>query len=216
MSGLVVWFVGLSGSGKSTIAATAADSLAGAGLSVEVVEGDRLRQTRAPHLGFSSDAIMESNSLAIEVCSDLRRHCDVVLVPRISPFRRARWLAKQELGDGFIEIYVKASIETVQARDPKGLYERARKGQAEAMIGMPGAVPFEAPENPDLLLDTETFDHHFLAKTLVDFVRGRLDQAGWKLDVQPRGLKSGSDSTGWRAAEQRSAGPGNSVTGKGC
>jgi adenylyl-sulfate kinase len=166
VSGLVVWFVGLSGSGKSTIAEAVSNSLASAGLSVEMVDGDRLRQDQAPHLGYSSDDIIESNKLAIQFCSELRQHCDIVLVPRISPHSSARQVARQELGSGFIEVYVKASLETVQERDPKNLYERARNGQGDPMIGMPGATPFEAPEHPDLVLDTESFDHRALAAKL--------------------------------------------------
>ena len=176
MTGLVVWFVGLSGSGKSTIADAVSDLLANSGVSVEIVDGDRLRQLRAPNLGYSSDDIIKSNRLAIRMCSELRQHCDVVLVPRISPLRIARQVARQELSDGFIEVYVKASIETVQTRDPKGLYERLRKGEGEPMIGMPGATPFEAPEQPDLVLDTESFDYRTLATMLEELISQLLGQ----------------------------------------
>ena len=93
-----------------------------------------------------------------------------------TPLRIARQVARQELSDGFIEVYVKASIETVQTRDPKGLYERLRKGEGEPMIGMPGATPFEAPEQPDLVLDTESFDYRTLATMLEELISQLLGQ----------------------------------------
>ena len=168
-TGLVAWFTGLSGSGKSTIARAAADLLTDRGLSVETVDGDQLRQTRARHLGFSADNIMESNALAVEVCSEVRQSCDVVLVARISPFRRARRIARQALGERFIEVYIKASPASVSERDPKGLYRRARTG-GDIPIGMPGGLAFEEPKNPDLILDTDRFDQQSLAETLVAFI----------------------------------------------
>jgi len=169
-AGLIAWFTGLSGSGKSTIARAAQDLLTGRGFSVETVDGDALRRTRARHLGFSTDDVMEANGLAIQVCSDLRQNCDVVLVSRISPLRRAREIARQTLGEGFIEVYVKASAEAVAQRDPKGLYERARTG-GDIPIGMPGGLVFEEPVDPDLLLDTDQCDQQSLAEALSDFIQ---------------------------------------------
>jgi adenylylsulfate kinase len=168
--GLVAWFTGLSGAGKSSIAVEAASLLSARGLSVEIVDGDVLRQSLARPLGFSAADVMESNNIAVDVCAGLRRSTDVVLVPRISPLRLARQIARQELGEGFIEVYVKASIKTVERRDPKGLYERARNAQGEVPIGLPGGLPFEVPEEADLILDTETSDQHSLSLALTDAI----------------------------------------------
>ena len=166
--GLVAWFTGLSGAGKSSIAVEAASLLSARGLSVEIVDGDVLRQSLARHLGFSTDDVMESNNIAVDVCAELRRTTDVVLVPRISPLRMGRQIARRELGEGFVEVYVKASIETVERRDPKGLYARARKALGDVPIGLPGGLPFEEPEEADLILDTETSDQYSLSLTLAD------------------------------------------------
>jgi adenylyl-sulfate kinase len=174
--GLVVWFTGLSGSGKSTIAQAAAEVLAGHGNSVELVDGDEIRRTRGKHLGFSADDVMESNYIAVQICSELRKKCDIVLVPRVSPMRRARRIAREALGKSFVEVYIYASLETVQARDPKGLYERARNGAGDPPIGMPGGLPFEAPEDPDLVLDTEALDQEALVEKLADYVTNLLEQ----------------------------------------
>ena len=173
-SGLVVWFTGLSGSGKSTIAEIAADKLSNRGFLAKVVDGDEIRRTVARHLGFSPEDVMESNRVAIRMCSDLRQGCDVVLVSRVSPFRSARSVARKAIGQGFVEVYVKASLEAVSSRDPKGLYERAKKGETGPLIGMPEGVPFETPDNPEILLDTESFDQHTLAERLVGYVESRL------------------------------------------
>ena len=173
--GLIIWFVGLSGAGKSTIAEIATDSLHDLGFSVEVVDGYRLRQASASALGFSTDAVMKSNELAIKVCSDLRQKCDVVLVSRISPNHLVRRLARQALAPGFFEVYIKASLKTVRSRDPKGLYESASRGQTDPMIGMPDAAPFEVPISPDLVLDTESHDPQYLAAALVDFIQEPLN-----------------------------------------
>lgn len=171
---LVVWFTGLSGSGKSRIANLVADRLGVCGISVEIIDGDNLRHARTRHLGFSPEDIIQNNRMAVEMCLERINSCDVVLVALISPFRHVRQLARERLGDSFIEIYVKASLETVCKRDPKGLYERARLEKIEPMIGMADGVPYEAPEYPDLVLDTEAFDAHVLAQRLDDHIEAWL------------------------------------------
>lgn len=173
--GLVVWFTGMSGSGKSSIARDAADLLSARGLSVEILDGDELRRTRAKHLGFSADDVMESNRIAMEVCAELRQDSDVVLVPRISPLRQGRLLARQGLGEAFIEVYVKASIETVSRRDPKGLYQRARESSSVKPIGLPGGLPFEEPADPDLILDTDACGQQALSVTLASFIEAAIE-----------------------------------------
>lgn len=173
---LVVWFTGLSGSGKSAIANLVADRLGVRGISVDIIDGDNLRYARTRHLGFSPDGIIQNNRMAVEMCLERSNAWDVVLVALISPFRHVRQLARERLGDNFMEIYIKASLETVCKRDPKGLYERARLGKIEPMIGMPDGVPYEAPEHADLVLDTEAFDAHVLAQRLGDHIEARLVQ----------------------------------------
>jgi adenylylsulfate kinase len=169
-AGLVAWFAGLSGSGKTTIANAAATILSAQKIKTEIVDGDKIRGTQGSHLGFSRADVAKSNELAIAVCLERRQTCDVVLVPRISPSRQGRQFAKSAFGEGFIEVYIKASIETVIKRDPKGLYQRAQANEIEALIGMPGVLPFEVPGDPDLILDTEAFDQEHLAWKLADYI----------------------------------------------
>ena len=171
----MIWFTGLSGSGKSAIANAAKDLLNGHSISVEIVDGDELRRTRGSRLGFGAEDLMKSNRLAIQVCREVRQRCDVVLVARVSPFISARRIARKALGSHFVEVYVKASLAAVQIRDSKGLYKRALKGEGGPLIGMPGGVPYEIPESPDLILDTEVYGLQPLAEDLVDFVEEFLE-----------------------------------------
>lgn len=168
--GLVAWFTGLSGSGKSTIARRAGELLGLKGFSVEILDGDQLRRDVGAHLGFSVPDVLESSRLAIEVCAQLRERHDVVLVPRIAPLRKSRAEARQALGQPFIEVYVHASLDSVAARDPKGLYLRSRSGEGAPLIGTPGGVPFEPPESPELVLDTDAYDEQTLSQRLTDYI----------------------------------------------
>lgn len=168
--GLVVWFTGLSGSGKSSIATETRELLIDMGWSVAVLDGDQLRRSVGRHLGFSTEDIEESSRLAIKACRQSRKDHDVVLVPRISPFRRSRADARDFLGDRFIETYVCATLDSVQARDPKGLYARFRDGDGEAPIGVPGGATYEPPDNPELVLDTDAWDQHTLSQRLADYI----------------------------------------------
>jgi adenylyl-sulfate kinase len=172
---LVVWFSGLSGSGKSTIAEATSDLLTAKGLTVDIVDGDEVRRTAGKHLGFSAGDVMESNDLAIGICQKKRQTCDVVLVPRVSPMHEGRQIARKTLGERYMEVYIQASVDTVQSRDPKGLYERARNGQAEPLIGMPGALPFDTPNDSDLVLDTEETTEQVLADRLANYITDQLE-----------------------------------------
>ena len=173
--GLIVWFTGLSGSGKTTIAEETASTLVSKSWSVNIIDGDVLRNTVGAHLGFSIPDIFESNRLAIQLCEDIKSDYDVVLVPRISPFVRAREIARDRFTDAFLEVYVKASIETVSQRDPKGLYRQAIQNDSiQRPIGLVGGIPFEAPLNPDITLDTDLYDQHVLSDRLVSAIEDRL------------------------------------------
>jgi len=164
----VAWFTGLSGAGKSTIAAEAVLLLERRGQQVAVIDGDAVRERLHRHLGFSPDDIRENNRLIAGLCRDALGEHDVVLVPIISPFRDSRRQARQALGDAFVEVYVKASLEEVSRRDPKGLYRHAREGRLQGLIGLAADVPYEPPEHPDLVLDTEHADARACAARLVE------------------------------------------------
>jgi|GEM_PF-308897 len=155
MSANIVWFTGLSGAGKSTIAEAVRAELSACGKKVIILDGDAVRGTLHKHLGFTPEDIKENNRLVAELAKESARDADVVLVPIISPFRESRALAKKIIGDGFIELYVACSEPARVARDPKGLYEKVREGKLKDFIGY-GGVPYEPPLRPDIKVDTDT------------------------------------------------------------
>lgn len=170
MRGRVAWFTGLSGSGKSTIAGLASEALRDRGLRVSILDGDAVRDRAHRHLGFTPADISENNRLIAGLCRDALADHDVVLVPVISPFRDARAEAKRVIGTPFVEVYVKASLDEVATRDPKGLYRDAREGRLHGLIGFAADMPYEPPDDPDLILDTERDDARNCAAHLVAFL----------------------------------------------
>ena len=147
-----LWMTGLSGSGKSTIAHRLERELLLAGHRVFVVDGDTLRNGLNRDLGFSEDDRRENLRRAAEVVKVLVEAGLIIIASFISPFRAERKTVREILGPSFREVYVDASLETCEERDPKGLYKRARAGQIPQFTGI--SSPYEPPENPDLRLDT--------------------------------------------------------------
>ncbi|MQF95108.1 MAG: adenylyl-sulfate kinase [SAR202 cluster bacterium] len=168
MTALVAWMTGLSGAGKSTIAEKTAALLEEMGNKVLVLDGDAVRSKISPALGFTREDILENDRRLISLCLEAVSDYDVILVPKISPFKEQRAVTRQNLGEGFVEVYVRASIETVSTRDPKGLYKDSREGRLKGLIGVAPEVPYEPPESPELVLDTETSDPDSCARTLCD------------------------------------------------
>lgn len=152
---LVFWFTGLSGSGKTTVATGVEKLLKTQGYSVLILDGDNVRMELHKHLDFTEDDVKENNTLIVQLCRKHRKDYDIILVPIISPYRESRVAASAILGDGFYEIHFSADIETVVKRDVKGLYAKAKNNEIVNLIGYsPGAV-YEAPQRPDLVLDTK-------------------------------------------------------------
>ena len=152
--GLVIWFTGISGSGKSTIAVELEKELTKMGKLVYRLDGDNIRHGLCSDLGFSEEDRNENIRRITEV-SDLFKDAGIItLVSFISPLKSMRKLAKDKIGDDdFIEVYVKASVETCTKRDPKGMYKKAIAGQIENFTGI--SATYESPENPDIVIDTE-------------------------------------------------------------
>lgn len=147
----VVWFTGLSGSGKSTIANALEVALYQQGWRTYLLDGDNLRHGLNQDLGFSDADRVENVRRVAEVARLMFDAGLVVLVALISPFRRERELARQQIGEGhFLEVFVDTPLEVCEARDPKGLYHKARSGQLPNLSGV-GSV-YEPPEDPDLVL----------------------------------------------------------------
>jgi adenylyl-sulfate kinase len=153
--GFTLWFTGLSGSGKSTIAHFVGPELDRRGLVVEYLDGDNVRTHLSKELGFSK----EDRDTHIErlgwVASRLTRQGGAVITAAISPYEATRRLAREmvdEVGT-FVEVYVKASVEECARRDVKGLYEKAFKGEIKEFTGVND--PYEEPSSPELVIDTE-------------------------------------------------------------
>lgn len=152
--GMVLWFTGLSGSGKSTIAVEVEKELYQRGRASYRLDGDNLRFGLNKDLGFTA-ADREENIRRIgEVAALFADAGLITLASFISPYRSGREAAREAVGAvNFKEIYVKADVETCAQRDPKGLYARAKKGEIKNFTGI--SAPYEEPENPDLIVDTE-------------------------------------------------------------
>ncbi len=170
MQGKVVWFTGLSGAGKTTIAKRAATILKAEDWKVLILDGDDVRAKLHRHLGFSPGDIQENNRLVVTLCQDSLPAHDFILVPIISPFLGSRASARDILGAAFAEVYVYASLDEVIRRDPKGLYQQVQEGKLSDLIGTPRGVPYEPPDSPELVLNTETSDAETCANQLVDFL----------------------------------------------
>lgn len=148
----VLWMTGLSGSGKSTIAHRLERELLLGGHRVYVLDGDTLRHGLNHDLGFSEADRRENLRRAAEVTKIMIEAGLIVIASFISPFRVERQMVREIVGATFREVYVEASLETCEGRDPKGLYKRARSGQIPQFTGI--SSPYEAPENPDVRLNT--------------------------------------------------------------
>jgi adenylylsulfate kinase len=151
---IVLWFTGLSGAGKSTIAHNVEEQLFQLGCSTFVLDGDNIRHGLSSDLGFS-DADRKENIRRIgETAKLILESGTIVLTAFISPFREDREAVRNIMPHGdFIEIYCRASLEACEARDVKGLYKRARSGEIKNYTGIDST--YEAPRKPELIIDTE-------------------------------------------------------------
>lgn len=153
--GATIWLTGLSGSGKSTIAASVEEALIAEGRAAYRLEGDNIRHGLNADLGFSAEDRAENVRRIGEVARLFADAGVVVLVPVISPYRSDRDTVRQrhvEAGLPFIEVFVDTPLEVCEARDPKGLYAKARAGEITGFTGVDD--PYEPPLDPELLIDT--------------------------------------------------------------
>ena len=151
---VVIWFTGLSGSGKSTLAHSVEEILFNKGCRTYVLDGDNVRHSLSSNLGFSNKDRKENIRRISEVTKLMIEAGLIVMTDFISPFREDRFAVRNLIPDGdFIEIYCKARLETCEARDIKGLYKRARAGEIKNYTGI--SSPYEVPENPELIIDTD-------------------------------------------------------------
>ena len=170
--GVTVWLTGLSGAGKSSIAHRAERLLHARGCSTYVLDGDNVRHGLCGDLDFSPEARRENVRRVAEVARLFTDAGVIVLVALVSPYRRDRERARRLHGPGdFVEVYVEASLNACEARDPKGLYAKARAGRLRGFTGID--APYEAPERPELRLPTERRSVDESARALIAYLEQR-------------------------------------------
>jgi len=166
----VLWFTGLSGAGKSTLAHAVEEQLHQLGCRTFVLDGDNVRHGLSSNLGFSEDDRKENIRRIGEAAKLMIEAGVIVLTAFISPFRADREAVRKLMPSGdFLEIYCKASLETCEARDVKGLYKMARAGEIKNYTGIDS--PYEAPEKPELVVMTDVFTVEQSAESVIELLQ---------------------------------------------
>jgi len=169
--GLTLWMTGLSGSGKSTITEVLIDEFEERGIPLEVLDGDVVRENLSKGLGFSKEDRDTNIRRIAFVANLLSRNGVPVITAAISPYRELRDEARGQMDGRFIEAYVKASVEECERRDVKGLYAKARAGEIKEFTGV--SDPYEPPENPEVVLETEDETPQESAQRIIAYLEER-------------------------------------------
>ncbi len=173
-SGGVLWFTGLSGSGKSTLATELERRLFNIGYNVYVLDGDNVRHGLSSNLGFSPEDRTENIRRIGEVASLFTSAGFIVITAFISPYREDRERARAAASEDFHEVHVKADLSLCESRDPKGLYEKARRGEIPDFTGI--SAPYEAPQSPEFTIDTGKLDVEKSVTALAEYVAANFIQ----------------------------------------
>lgn len=167
---VILWFTGLSGSGKSTVAHALEERLHMMGASTFVLDGDNVRHGLCGDLGFSIEDRTENIRRIGEMVKLFLEAGIITLTAFISPLRGDRYRVRQLVGDGdFVEVYCKCSLETCEARDVKGLYKKARAGEIKEFTGI--SSPYEEPDQAEVVLDTDALTIDESVDMLIDYMR---------------------------------------------
>lgn len=167
---MVLWFTGLSGAGKSTLATAIEHALADKGCHAIVLDGDNLRHGLCSDLGFALEDRSENIRRVGEVAKLFMDAGMIVITAFISPLIRDRNQARSLFNEGdFFEVFCNSSLQSCEERDIKGLYRRARNGEIPEFTGI--SSPYEAPENPDLVLHTDKSSIEECVQMLLDFIK---------------------------------------------
>ena len=163
--GCVIWFTGLSGSGKTTIAHEVESKLLDAGVGVEILDGDVVRENLSKGLGFSEEDRNTNIRRIAFVAHLLQRNGTFVITAAISPYRAIRDEARAMIKD-FVEVYADAPLEVCEERDVKGLYAKARAGEIKGFTGIDD--PYEAPDNAEVVVKTGELSVEESAQAVID------------------------------------------------
>ncbi len=170
--GGVLWFSGLSGSGKTTLALELQKRLFTKGYQIFVLDGDNIRKGLCSDLGFSPEDRSENIRRIGEVAALFADAGTIVITAFISPYKQDRDRARVAAGDGYHSIYINSDVETCKTRDPKGLYEKAERGEIKDFTGV--NAPYEEPDNADLIVDTNNQSIDECVEQLVEYVEEHL------------------------------------------
>ncbi len=167
----VLWFTGLSASGKSTLANALCEALHSMGVKCYVLDGDNIRHGLNKNLGFSPEDRKENIRRIGEVAKLFVDAGMITMTAFISPYKEDRDSVRDLLKkEEFIEVFVKCSIEECEIRDPKGIYKRARSGEIKEFTGI--SAPYEEPENPELILETDALCLEECVGSLLNYLIG--------------------------------------------
>lgn len=169
----LIWFTGLSGSGKSTIANVVEQRLYKMGIKTYTLDGDNIRKGINKDLSFSPDDRTENIRRIAEVANLMIDSGLVVLAAFVSPYRKDRENIRNIVKDvNFIEIFINTSLEECERRDVKGLYKKARAGEIKNMTGI--SAPYESPQNPDIIINTEQETVEEAVEKIINFIKPKL------------------------------------------
>ncbi|MCL5408127.1 MAG: adenylyl-sulfate kinase [Candidatus Thermoplasmatota archaeon] len=168
--GFVLWFTGLPGAGKTTLAERIKTIFTEKGMKVEILDGDEIRKGLSRDLGFSKEDREKHNERVIFVAKLLSRNGVVTLVPLISPYREVRAEARKEISD-FVEVYVRCPLDVLIKRDPKGLYKKALAGEINNLTGLQD--PYEEPISPEMIIDSNTETVEESVSSIMSYLKSR-------------------------------------------
>ena len=168
MQAAAIWLTGIPATGKTTLSILLKEYLQKKNIPAIILDGDEIRKTVSKDLGFSPQDRKEHNRRVIEIAKLLVKNNFTVIIPLISPYRETRDLARKEIPN-FVEVYVRASLDTCIKRDPKGLYQKAKNGEITNLTGLQS--PYEEPIHPELILDTEKSTPQECLDTIISYIQ---------------------------------------------
>lgn len=166
--GMLIWFTGLSGSGKSTIASALEARLHDIGRLTYLLDGDNVRYGLNSNLGFTKEDRAENIRRISEVCKLFVDSAVITIAAFVSPFKADRNKIRNLLGKDFIEVYVDCPLEVCESRDPKGIYKKARKGEIKNFTGIDS--PYELPDNPEIVIYTQSNSTEQCVNKILNFL----------------------------------------------